>query len=95
MGLTGRLDHFPAELSGGEKQRVALARALINEPRLVLADEPTGNLDRTTAEQVGELLAELPRENGVILVVVTHSEALARRFDSRFDLSAGTLKARP
>ena len=93
-GLADRFDHVPAELSGGEKQRVALARALINQPRLVLADEPTGNLDRATADQVGELLAELPRAHGVILVVVTHSEMLAQRFETRFELSAGTLTAR-
>ena len=94
VGLADRLDHRPAELSGGEKQRVALARALINRPRLVLADEPTGNLDRATAEPVGELLAELPREQDAILVVVTHSEALAGRFERRYDLVAGTLRPR-
>jgi len=94
VGLSDRRDHRPAELSGGEKQRVAVARALINQPRLILADEPTGNLDRATAEQVGELLAHLPREQGVILVVVTHSEALARRFDRVYDLVAGALTLR-
>ncbi len=91
VGLGQRLDHRPAELSGGEKQRVALARALVNRPRLVLADEPTGNLDRQTAENVGELLAELPREHDAILVVVTHSERLAHRFDIRRDLVDGRL----
>ncbi|MEW6252643.1 MAG: ABC transporter ATP-binding protein, partial [Planctomycetota bacterium] len=91
VGLGQRLDHRPAELSGGEKQRTALARALVNAPRLVLADEPTGNLDRTTSESVGELLSELPREHAVALLVVTHSEALARRFDRRFTLDAGRL----
>jgi lipoprotein-releasing system ATP-binding protein len=94
VGLSQRLDHRPAELSGGEKQRVAIARALINQPRLILADEPTGNLDRATAEQVGALLAELPCEQGMILVVVTHSESLAGRFDRRYDLVAGTLALR-
>lgn len=94
VGLAERLDHRPAELSGGEKQRVALARALINQPRLVLADEPTGNLDRATAERVGELLAALPREHGVILVVATHSDALARRFDRQYELNEGTLRPR-
>ncbi len=94
VGLADRLDHRPAELSGGEKQRVALARALINRPHLMLADEPTGNLDRATAEPVGELLAELPRAQGAMLVVVTHSEALAGRFDHRYDLVAGTLRPR-
>ncbi len=92
VGLAERLEHRPAELSGGEKQRVALARALVNQPRLVLADEPTGNLDRATAERVGELLAALPREHGVILVVVTHSDALARRFDRQYELNEGVLR---
>jgi lipoprotein-releasing system ATP-binding protein len=94
VGLSDRLDHRPAELSGGEKQRVAIARALINRPRLVLADEPTGNLDRATAEQVGALLADLPAEQGVILVVVTHSESLAKRFGCVYDLVAGSLTLR-
>jgi lipoprotein-releasing system ATP-binding protein len=94
LGLSERLDHWPAELSGGEKQRVAMARALINQPRLILADEPTGNLDRATAEQVGELLATLPREQDVILVVVTHSESLARRCDQVYELAAGSLVPR-
>lgn len=94
VGLVDRLDHRPAELSGGEKQRVALARALVNRPRLVLADEPTGNLDRATAERIGDILAALSREHGVILVVVTHSEALARRFDRRYELDEGMLRQR-
>jgi lipoprotein-releasing system ATP-binding protein len=94
LGLTERHDHFPAELSGGEKQRVALARALINAPAIVLADEPTGNLDRGSAERIGELLAELPCAFGVTLVVVTHSDALARRFDRTFELDGGCLRPR-
>lgn len=94
VGLGERLDHRPAELSGGEKQRVALARALVNRPRLVLADEPTGNLDRATAERIGDILAALPHEHGVILVVVTHSDALARRFDRQYELNEGTLRQR-
>ena len=94
VALGDRLDHRPAELSGGEKQRVALARALVNQPRLVLADEPTGNLDRATAERVGELLAALPRAHGVILVVATHSDALARRFDRQYELNEGALRPR-
>jgi len=81
------------ELSGGEKQRVAIARALINRPKLLLADEPTGNLDRKTAERVGTLLTELHRAEGQILLVVTHSEALAERFARRYELVDGTLKA--
>lgn len=92
VGLAERMDYPPGELSGGERQRVALARALVNEPQLVLADEPTGNLDRATADRVGELLAELPRERGVILVVVTHSPTLAVRFERRYELVEGALK---
>lgn len=94
LDLSARLDHFPAELSGGEKQRVALARALVNRPRLVLADEPTGNLDRATADRVGDLLTELPREHNVILVVVTHSPVLAERFEQRYNLADGALAVR-
>ena len=91
VGLRERLEHRPAELSGGERQRVAIARALINRPKLVLADEPTGNLDRKTAEQVGQLLAELHQNQEVVLVVVTHSEALAARFGRSYALVDGTL----
>ncbi|MBU0617434.1 MAG: ABC transporter ATP-binding protein [Planctomycetes bacterium] len=92
VGLTERLDHRPAELSGGERQRVAIARALINRPRLVLADEPTGNLDRKTAERVGELLAGLHEDQELVLLVVTHSETLAERFARKYELVDGTLK---
>ena len=91
VGLADRAEHSPAELSGGEKQRVAIARALINKPSLVLADEPTGNLDRTTAELVANLLAELHRADDCVLLVVTHSERLAERFDRRFELLDGCL----
>jgi len=94
VGLSERLDHRPAELSGGEKQRVALARALINRPRLILADEPTGNLDRVTAGSVARMLAELPAEQGAILIAVTHSESLAGLFDRRYDLDEGRLVGR-
>ncbi|MFQ5490924.1 MAG: ABC transporter ATP-binding protein [Phycisphaerae bacterium] len=92
VGLSDRLDHRPAELSGGERQRTAIARALINRPALVLADEPTGNLDRTTAQAVADLLAELPAEEQAVLLVVTHSEGLADRFQRRLDLLDGTLR---
>ena len=91
VGLTQRLDHRPAELSGGERQRVAIARALVREPTLLLADEPTGNLDRTTASSIGKLLLELQAERNAILVVVTHSEALAATLQKRMELDAGRL----
>ena len=77
VGLAERLEHRPAELSGGERQRAALARALINRPELLLADEPTGNLDRTTADRVGRLLLELQQQEQMMLIVVTHSQRLA------------------
>ena len=86
VGLTERLDHRPAELSGGEKQRVALARALINEPVLVLCDEPTGNLDSKSAETVASLLLELHARQKTILIVVTHSAELAARFPVRYEM---------
>ena len=94
VGLTDRLDHRPAELSGGEKQRVALARALIRRPPLVLCDEPTGNLDRESAEAVASLLLTLHREQQTVLVVVTHSPALAYRFEKMFELAGGRLAVR-
>ncbi|MCW5979006.1 MAG: ABC transporter ATP-binding protein [Bryobacteraceae bacterium] len=86
VGLGGRLDHRPAELSGGEKQRVALARALIREPSLLLCDEPTGNLDQESAANVAELLLDLHARRQTILLVVTHSPRLAERFAIRFQL---------
>jgi lipoprotein-releasing system ATP-binding protein len=91
VGLSGRLDHRPAQLSGGERQRVAVCRALINQPALLLADEPTGNLDRTTAETVGSLLLDLNRELNTILICVTHSAELAERFPLRRHLKDGVL----
>jgi lipoprotein-releasing system ATP-binding protein len=91
MGLGDRLGHRPAALSGGERQRVAIARALIQKPQLVLADEPTGNLDRTTAAAIGELLLELPLEQQLILIVVTHSQPLAATLQRRMVLDDGRL----
>lgn len=91
VGLSDRRDHFPAEMSGGERQRAAIARALLLGPAIVLADEPTGNLDRRTAEEIADLLSELPRADQVALVVVTHSETLAARFDRTCELVDGEL----
>ena len=91
VGLKDRLDHRPAELSGGERQRAAVARALVRQPKLLLADEPTGNLDRKNAQLVGELLLELHREQRTILVVVTHSADLAKMFPARLDMDDGVL----
>ena len=87
VGLTHRIGHFPAQLSGGEKQRVALARALVRRPRLLLCDEPTGNLDRKAADTVAALLFDLQATQRAILIVVTHSAELAARFPARFDLT--------
>jgi lipoprotein-releasing system ATP-binding protein len=92
VGLSKRLDHRPAELSGGERQRVAVARALIRHPVLLLADEPTGNLDRHTAQAVGKLLLDLHREEQTILVVVTHSAELARQFPRQMEMADGQLQ---
>ncbi len=91
VGLAERLDHRPAELSGGERQRVAIARALVREPTLLLADEPTGNLDRTTAQSISQLLLEMQAEANTILIVVTHSAALAAALGRRLELDAGQL----
>lgn len=91
VGLKDRLTHRPAQLSGGERQRVAVCRALINEPLLLLADEPTGNLDQKTAESIGTLLLEVAAEQQTMLVCVTHSLDLAARFPRRYELSEGKL----
>jgi lipoprotein-releasing system ATP-binding protein len=92
VGLGERLDHRPGELSGGEKQRAAVARALIRNPTLVLCDEPTGNLDRTSADSVASLLLNLHAARQTILVVVTHSASLADRFPVRYEMADGRLQ---
>lgn len=92
VGLSKRLFHRPAQLSGGERQRVAVVRALINEPRILLADEPTGSLDRASADQLSQLLIDVNAELGVALVVVTHSVELANRMRRVFELRDGKLK---
>lgn len=92
VGLSHRLDHRLGQLSGGERQRVAVVRALINQPRLLLADEPTGSLDRNNANDLGQLLVDLNREQNVTLIVVTHALDLARRMRRVMELSAGGLK---
>ena len=92
VGLSERLEHRPAELSGGERQRVGIARALIHTPSLLLADEPTGNLDRSAATGITELLVQLQEQEDAILVVVTHSIELANGLQRRMELDDGNLR---
>jgi lipoprotein-releasing system ATP-binding protein len=94
VGLEQRMEHLPAELSGGERQRVAVARALIRRPALLLCDEPTGNLDRSSADAVADLLIALHHARGTVLVVVTHSAPLADRFSQRYELNDRRLEPR-
>jgi putative ABC transport system ATP-binding protein len=93
VGLLDRAEHRPGQLSGGERQRVGIARALVNDPGLILADEPTGNLDAVSAMRVLDLLERVHRERGCTLLVVTHNEAVAQRAERRYRLDAGRLKA--
>jgi len=92
MGLNDRLDHKPTELSGGEKQRVAIARAMINEPKIILADEPTGNLDEETSDVIHSLLRKICKEKNQTIIVVTHSTELANITDKRYHLTKGKLE---
>jgi putative ABC transport system ATP-binding protein len=92
VGLTGRETHLPAQLSGGEQQRVALARAFMTQPKILFADEPTGNLDEHTAENIIELLFEMNRDHGTTLVLITHDANLAKRCDRTLSIHAGQLQ---
>lgn len=93
VGLGHRLTHRPGQLSGGERQRVAVVRALINEPKVLLADEPTGSLDRASAAELGQLMVDLNREQGLTLIVVTHALDLAQRMGRQFEIRQGELSS--
>ena len=92
VGLSHRITHRPSALSGGERQRVAIARALVNNPSLVLADEPTGNLDRKTTESIFELIQQLNREKGIAFLLVTHDLSLAQKLNRRLVMQDGVLR---
>ncbi len=91
VGLGARLDHYPRQLSGGEQQRVAIARAFVTQPKLLFADEPTGNLDSETGKQIIELMFELNQEKGTTLILVTHDEALSNRCDRKIKMVSGRI----
>lgn len=91
VGLSHRLDHLPSQLSGGEKQRVAIARALIHNPKIILADEPSGNLDEETGNHVMDILFELIKKNNTTLILVTHSKDVANRCEETYELASGSL----
>lgn len=91
VGLGARLDHYPRQLSGGEQQRVAIARAFVTQPKLLFADEPTGNLDAETGKQIIELMFELNQEKGTTLILVTHDEDLSNRCDRKIKMVAGRI----
>ena len=91
VGLGDRMNHLPAELSGGQQQRVAIARAMAKKPRVILADEPTGNLDEVTRDEIVDLLEKLRKDNGITLIIVTHDSHVAKRADRRLKISAGKL----
>jgi putative ABC transport system ATP-binding protein len=91
VGLAQRLNHYPQQLSGGEQQRVAIARAFASKPRILFADEPTGNLDTTTGARIIDLLFDLNREQGTTLLLITHEERLAVRCQRRIELAAGAI----
>ena len=92
VGLESRMDHYPRQLSGGEQQRVAIGRAFAGSPRILFADEPTGNLDRATGERIADLLFDLNREEGTTLVLVTHDLTLAQRCGRKFEMDSGALR---